>query len=398
MQLDLNQPDFKAAIPILKKIEAAGYEVYFVGGSVRDALLGLPIHDVDIASSAYPEEIKRIFKRTVDTGIEHGTVMVLDHGTGYEVTTFRTESAYQDFRRPDHVTFVRSLAEDLKRRDFTINALAVRHDGTIIDLFDGLTDLKNRQLRAVGDPHERFHEDALRMMRAVRFESQLGFHIEATTKAAIAANAPLLKHISVERIAAEFNRLLVGIDRRAGMQDFLDTHLFAYAPKLAPHQAALQQFSELPNQAFTSIASGWTALIFMLKVVPESFLPAWKQSNDLMGLVDQAVTLLRKMPTPTAWDLYSAGSAAVAVVSEVAALMDHQFVPASLTTAYEALPIHSKKTLALTGRDLIQAGVRPGPAMGKILHQIEYRVVDGSLPNDSKKLLAAAIEMSREPS
>ena len=104
------------------------------------------------------------------------------------------------------------------------------------------------------------------------------------------------------------------------------------------------------------------------------------------------------MPTPTAWDLYSAGSAAVAVVSEVAALMDHQFVPASLTTAYEALPIHSKKTLALTGRDLIQAGVRPGPAMGKILHQIEDRVVDGSLPNDSKKLLAAAIEMSREPS
>lgn len=109
------------------------------------------------------------------------------------------------------------------------------------------------------------------MMRAVRFESQLGFHIEATTKAAIAANAPLLKHISVERIAAEFNRLLVGIDRRAGMQDFLDTRLFAYAPKLAPHQAALQQFSELPNQAFTSIASGWTALIFMLKVAPESF-------------------------------------------------------------------------------------------------------------------------------
>lgn len=236
------------------------------------------------------------------------------------------------------------------------------------------------------------------MMRAVRFESQLGFHIEAMTKAAIAANAPLLKHISVERIAAEFNRLLVGIDRRAGMQDFLDTRLFAYAPKLAPHQAALQQFTELPNQAFTSIASGWTALIFMLKVAPESFLPAWKQSNDLMGLVDQAVTLLRKMPTPTAWDLYSAGSAAVAVVSEVAALMDHQFVPSSLTTAYEALPIHSKKTLALTGRDLIQAGVRPGPAMGKILHQIEYRVVDGSLPNDSKKLLAAAIEMSREPS
>ncbi|MBW4947593.1 CCA tRNA nucleotidyltransferase, partial [Klebsiella pneumoniae] len=139
----------------------------------RDNLLGLPIHDVDIATSAYPAEIKQIFKRTVDTGIQHGTVMILDHGNGYEVTTFRTETGYQDFRRPDSVTFVRSLEEDLKRRDFTINALAMRADGEIIDLFDGIADLKAHKIRAVGVADERFHEDALRMMRAVRFESQL---------------------------------------------------------------------------------------------------------------------------------------------------------------------------------------------------------------------------------
>ena len=139
-----NIPDeFKKALPILEKIREAGFEAYFVGGSVRDTLLGLPIHDVDIASSAYPEEIKQIFSKTVDTGVEHGTVMVLDHGTGYEITTFRTESTYQDYRRPDKVEFVRSLEEDLKRRDLTINALAMDDKGKIIDLFDGLKDLKN---------------------------------------------------------------------------------------------------------------------------------------------------------------------------------------------------------------------------------------------------------------
>ncbi|MGO2476045.1 MAG: CCA tRNA nucleotidyltransferase [Lacticaseibacillus paracasei] len=396
MRLDLTQPDFKAAIPILKKIEAAGYEAYFVGGSVRDAILGLPIHDVDIASSADPAEIKRIFKRTADTGIEHGTVMVLDHGTGYEVTTFRTESRYQDFRRPDHVTFVRSLAEDLKRRDFTINALAVRHDGTIIDLFDGLKDLQHHQLRAVGNPHERFHEDALRMMRAVRFESQLGFGIEPATKAAIADNAKLLVHISVERVAAEFNRLLTGIDRRAGLQDFIETRLFAYAPKMAAHETALTQFSQLPDTQLTSLASGWAALIFLLRTQPLVMLKAWKQSNELITLVTQTVKLLQVMPNPTAWDLYQAGEAAVTTASEVQKLLTPDFDQQQLAEAYAALPIHSKKELALTGADLIKAGVRPGPAMGKALNQIEQRVVAGALPNELKKLLPIATEMSQD--
>ena len=160
--------EFQRALPILQQIEAHGYEAYFVGGSVRDTLLGKAIADVDIATSAFPAEIKEIFPKTIDTGIKHGTVTVMQQGIGYEVTTFRTESGYQDFRRPDHVTFVRSLKKDLQRRDFTINALAVRADGLVIDEFDGLTDLANQTIRAVWNADERFHEDALRMMRAVR--------------------------------------------------------------------------------------------------------------------------------------------------------------------------------------------------------------------------------------
>ena len=150
MKLSYLPSEFQKALPILEKIKAAGFEAYFVGGSVRDALLNRPIHDVDIASSSYPEETKQIFERTVDIGIEHGTILVLENGGEYEVTTFRTEDVYVDYRRPSSVSFVRSLEEDLKRRDFTVNAFALNENAEIIDKFDGLTDLDNHVLRAVG--------------------------------------------------------------------------------------------------------------------------------------------------------------------------------------------------------------------------------------------------------
>ena len=149
MRLEAFPLEFQGAMPILRKLQEAGYEAYYVGGSVRDILLNKPIHDVDIATSAFPAVVKELFHRTIDVGIDHGTVMVITKEATYEVTTFRTESTYQDYRRPDHVEFVRSLKEDLKRRDFTINALAVGIDGTVIDLFDGLEDLRNKVLRAV---------------------------------------------------------------------------------------------------------------------------------------------------------------------------------------------------------------------------------------------------------
>ncbi|EGL46984.1 tRNA nucleotidyltransferase/poly(A) polymerase family protein [Streptococcus anginosus SK52 = DSM 20563] len=193
MRLENLPSEFQEALPVLKKIKNAGFEAYFVGGSVRDALLNRPIHDVDIASSSYPEETKRIFERTIDVGIEHGTVLVLEDNHEYEVTTFRTEDIYVDYRRPSHVTFVRSLKEDLKRRDFTINALALDEAGNVIDLFEGLDDLKQQILRAVGTPSERFNEDALRIMRGFRFQASLGFSLDTDTFQAMKMCAPLLK-------------------------------------------------------------------------------------------------------------------------------------------------------------------------------------------------------------
>jgi tRNA nucleotidyltransferase (CCA-adding enzyme) len=216
---------FTQAMPVLEKLEEAGFEAYFVGGCVRDLLLERPIHDVDIATSAYPEEVKETFAKSIDTGIQHGTVTVLYGGSSYEITTFRTESGYQDFRRPDKVTFVQNLDEDLKRRDFTINALAMNRQGEIIDLFDGLGDLKRRVIKAVGVAEDRFHEDALRMMRAVRFMSQLSFSLEEKTRQAIINNHELLSKISVERIREEFVKLALGKDSRQAFKDFLGHRL-----------------------------------------------------------------------------------------------------------------------------------------------------------------------------
>ena len=296
MKLTTIPNEFKEAAPVIREINAQGFEAYFVGGSVRDALLNKPIHDVDIATSAYPEEIKQIFKRTVDVGIEHGTVLVLMEDQQYEVTTFRTESTYQDFRRPDEVTFVRSLKEDLKRRDFTINALALDSTGEIIDLFDGIEDLTNQTIRAVGNPHERFHEDALRMMRSLRFASQLDFKIEEKTLAAIAEFHPLLEKISVERITIEFVKMLLGVNRQGGLAPFIETECYQYCPKLREQGAGLFRLMDLPARQIETEAEAWTLLIQSLNL-PEaeirSFLKAWKLSNQLIQNVSQLVRGLR---------------------------------------------------------------------------------------------------------
>ena len=185
---------------ILVKLQESGYEAYIVGGCVRDALLGREPNDWDITTSALPLEVKRIFVKTVDTGLQHGTVTVLAGGKGYEVTTYRVDGVYEDGRHPKEVTFTPSLREDLQRRDFTINAMAYREPGVLVDLFGGQKDLEDGVIRAVGDPSQRFSEDALRILRAIRFSAQLGYRIEEETLRAASELAPTLRKISAERI------------------------------------------------------------------------------------------------------------------------------------------------------------------------------------------------------
>ena len=194
---------------ILSVLSGAGYEAYAVGGCVRDAILGREPEDWDITTNARPEEVKGLFRRTVDTGIAHGTVTVMLGSDGFEVTTYRQDGDYSDHRHPDAVVFTASLEEDLKRRDFTINAMAYRPETGLVDLFGGREDLEKRIIRCVGDPRERFDEDALRIMRALRFSAQLGFAIAPETREAIREFAPRLQLISRERIRVELVKLLV---------------------------------------------------------------------------------------------------------------------------------------------------------------------------------------------
>jgi len=194
---------------IIDTLSGYGYEAYAVGGCVRDMILGKNPEDWDITTSAKPHEIKKVFKRTVDTGIMHGTVTVLLGKDHYEVTTYRIDGKYEDYRHPKEVSFTSRLEEDLKRRDFTINAMAYNPQKGIVDLFGGMDDLKNGLIRCVGNASERFEEDALRILRAIRFSAQLGFQIEDNTKAAIREKANLLKNISAERIRMELTKLLV---------------------------------------------------------------------------------------------------------------------------------------------------------------------------------------------
>lgn len=386
-----NLPEiFVKAMPVLQTLEDAGFEAYFVGGSVRDVLLHRHVHDVDITTSAYPEEVKELFDKSIDTGIKHGTVTVLYGGESYEITTFRTESGYQDFRRPDHVTFVQNLDEDLKRRDFTINALAMDMHGNIVDLFNGIEDLKNHIIRAVGNPEKRFHEDALRMMRAVRFMSQLKFKLEEKTEQAIKDNHELLKKISVERIREEFVKMGLGSFSREAFQIFLDTQLSEDVPDFAGKKDLLQVYPQLKFSP-TMETSLWAVIIILLKVPNEKigkFMRDWKNSNAMTEKVEQVIKMFDLIAdhVPTDYDLFEAGEDIIINTIDVAHILGQPISSEALVDRYLALPIKKSSELAVDGRFLIKRGMRPGAQLGHTLNKIRELVVAGEIENSEEAI------------
>ena len=393
MRLEKMPSEFQEALPVLEKIKEAGFEAYFVGGSVRDALLNRPIHDVDIASSAYPEEIKTIFPRTVDVGIEHGTVLVLEGQGEYEITTFRTEDVYVDYRRPSQVSFVRSLEEDLKRRDFTINALALNQEGEIVDLFNGLADMENRTLRAVGVAAERFNEDALRIMRGFRFQAGLDFDLEDLTFKAMADCAPLLEKISVERIFIEFDKLLMAPFWQKGLESLIKAAAYDFLPDMKDSAEALQELLDGLEEdfQFSSSEQAWAALLLALKVKDvRQFLKHWKTSNDFQKRVNQLVAVyeIRQERSLSKRDCYQYDLDLILQAENLrqAAGLPVEFEAIEATHA--ALIIHDKHEIVVTGSHLIRDyGFKPGPELGQILTKIEWAIVDGELANSKEEIM-----------
>lgn len=217
----------RGARHILSALEDAGFEAYIVGGAVRDSLMGKIPADYDIATNARPKEIKAIFPKTIDTGLKHGTVTVVENKIGYEVTTYREESGYQDMRHPDSVKYVKSLEVDMARRDFTINAMAYSPNRGFVDIFSGKEDIEKKIIRCVGEPVVRFKEDALRMLRAVRFSACLGFDLAPDVMSAIKKCAVLIKNVSNERIREEINKILIS-DRPGRMKLLYEVGLMKY--------------------------------------------------------------------------------------------------------------------------------------------------------------------------
>lgn len=389
--------EFNKALPVLNKIVEAGFEAYFVGGSVRDRVLGLTVNDVDIATSAMPNEIKEIFKRTIDIGIEHGTVMVLENGESYEITTFRTESTYKDFRHPDSVTFVRSLTEDLMRRDFTMNAIAMDIKGNLIDPFGGLLDIDKRIIRAVGKPEERFQEDALRMMRAVRFAAQLDFEIEGNTLLSIRQNAQLLKNIAIERIQVEFEKLLTGEWYFVGLAAMIKTDLYLYCPKLADKKQALLTLIDR-STSFQNVRQAWAYLLLKIdehqmdqSFNPRTFLKAWKLSNQLIKesiTIYEALAIRLERGYLNEWEIFHLG---IQFSLEVEDLMEQEGLKQEhllVLERYDNLPIKEKEELSVSGNDLMkETTVRPGKWMSEALESALKAVIYRKIDNEKQTII-----------
>jgi len=386
------EPLFLEALPVMQQLVDAGYEAYFVGGSVRDMLLHKPISDVDIATSATPQEVKEIFSHTVDVGIEHGTVMVIHHKEGYEVTTFRTEEGYEDFRHPDKVTFVRSLEEDLKRRDFTINALAIGIDEQLIDFFDGIGDLERQCIRCVGDAKERFNEDALRMFRAVRFVGQLGFQIEEETKNAISLLKMNLSKVAVERMKVEFEKMIQSSYRKDALKLFVETGLYQACPLFDGKEDILLKLAEFPLKEM-SVLQAWILFVDRLNLSDKEvshLLKSWKSSNEQIRdvLVGYRTYRARKEED---WNFFLAYACPYEVAYEVEQLLIAQAKCTSmeaLETTYQSLPICSMNDIQLNGHDIIRILKldKKGPIIGQVLKTVEKMILEQSIQNDAEIL------------
>ena len=374
---------------VIHTLEEAGYEAVFVGGAVRDFLLGKPATDIDIATSAEPQEVKAVFPMTVDIGTAHGTILVLMNGEPIEVTTYRTEGTYTDHRRPDKVQFVKSLREDLRRRDFTMNALAITKDGELIDLFGGKADMADRIIRAVGIAADRFNEDALRMFRAIRFTAVLGFDIEEQTFEAIRTNANQIRYISVERLKAEMDKLFASNNPAKAFRNIQNTGLNLYLP-LFPLD--IEKFSR--TVPFESVMEGWACFMISGNFSSSDVANAYKLSNaEKMFLSSVKGAYTNRIDRQFTTDDYYHYDLAVLYTTEKlfkSLRNTGQIISfAEIKEMKESLPIQSLADLSVDGKKLMAwTSQKGGRWIGEWIEKIEKAVLHGiceNVPNDIKE-------------
>ncbi|MGI6033754.1 MAG: CCA tRNA nucleotidyltransferase [Coriobacteriales bacterium] len=440
------------ALRVLEALEAKGHEAYVVGGCVRDAILGRVPNDWDVTTSARPEQTKAAAHaagfKTADTGIKHGTVTVIVDHEPFEVTTYRSDGAYSDGRHPDEVRFLDSLEGDLARRDFTVNALAYNPSVGLVDEFDGVGDLNRRVLRAVGEPHRRFEEDALRILRGIRFSAQLEFALEKGTAQAIHDDRMLLEKISAERIASEIEKLACApgcVDVMLGFSDVLTVCIPEIEPSIGfdqrnPHHCytvwehCVRACSyAAPDDLVMRLAAlfhdiGKPACYFMGEDGIGHFYGHREVSADLFAQAARRLKLPRKLservellvryhdanlPTTAKgmrhwavkfspevvrqiFELHRCDIKALAPGEVAGGLANVDAAEAFFEKSIEQVSVFSLRDLAVNGRDLIELGCAQGPKVGEILSQLLNAVVDGQIPNDRQALLQRAKQLIYE--
>lgn len=388
-------------------LRAAGHEVYFVGGCVRDALLSRPVNDFDMTTDATPEEMHEIFRsfRTFDTGIKHGTLTVLSGGSPYEITTYRVDGAYSDNRHPDDVSFTRSLREDLARRDFTVNAMALSPEGEIVDPFGGREDLSHGVIRAVGDPRRRFSEDALRILRAVRFSSKLGFTVEEETRHALYELRGNLSGISPERVFSEWTKITEGDGRVFAVRDFLPV-IQVFLPELSALDPAAIGCDGAAEATAPRALPFAAALFFMAGQGGAAFSSAYSRlrsdtATRLRGaaLVDNAGRPFSDIPAALRILADVGEESAHTLVALRSYLASRGFVTLScdeesvLSAALASARPYRIADLAVGGREAVAAGLR-GERIGEALRVILLRVMNGELTNTRGELVKFLHEYS----
>ncbi|MEG0941223.1 MAG: CCA tRNA nucleotidyltransferase [Oscillospiraceae bacterium] len=381
----------KYVIAVLTRLESRGFSAYLVGGCVRDIIMNRTPNDWDICTNALPDEVMEAFPYSRPTGIKHGTVTVREHGSDVEITTFRSDGEYSDHRRPKNVLFISDLKGDLERRDFTMNAIAVPLSGVIFDPFNGTDDIKRRTIRCVGDPNKRFNEDALRMLRAMRFSATLGFEIESETMAAIRQNAGLTATLAPERICIELEKILLS-DAPSRISDLIEIGLLSRiieTKKAVP----LDTLSRLPKNRLQRWA-GLCALLLRSGIIDstEVFLQTLRLDSAtihnsargcelVVSSAPQSKLEWKRLLSRNGRDCGLCAAAAAEV------LYGEGYLKA-LRSAASGNDCYSLKRLAITGDDLLELGF-VGPELGKVLYMLLDHVLE--CPNDNKKFVLLAM-------
>ncbi len=437
----------KNAEKLIQELENAGYEAYLVGGCVRDMLMGITPNDYDITTSAHPDKIIGVLSKykVIPTGLKHGTVTVVLDDEPYEITTFRSDGEYSDHRRPDSITFSDKLEDDLSRRDFTINAMAYSQKRGLIDPFGGQADIKRRLIRAVGTPSKRFEEDALRILRGIRFESQKVFSVEEDTRQAMYEKLPLLSYVSAERIFSELKKLIMGDGARFTLLNFatiIGTTIPALAPCIDFNQHNYHHIYDVYTHTVHAVENCPKNVVVRLAALlhdigkPSTFSIDEQGVGHFYGHAQVSVELARKTLNDLRCD-----NATKDTVLLLIKYHDHVIEPTEkhvrrmlskigeenlelllqLKTAdnlaqspfyhdrvqqYEKIrciikeikakgECFSLKHLAVKGEDIILLGAK-GPEIGKILNTLLSLVIDGAMPNEKEALLKKASKLLDE--